>query len=379
MSIGMKKLIFGPRMWILLILTVLVFGALFALQWYGKKMMNEAMNNAGPQSVTVSSAVAEVVTWQPTVSAVGTVRAIQGAGLSTEASGIVATINFDNGVDVEAGDTILTLASDTDRAQLAAFEAAAKLAEIELERARTLLKQRSLSQSEADRRQSELDQARANVETQKARIEEKTLRAPYDGRLGIRHVNVGDFVSAGDPIITLQSLDPLYVNFTLPEQYSSSVSPGVSLDLRVEALSGELFEGEITAVSPLIDPDTRNFAVQATVSNPEQRLKPGMFAAISLPIGEERTEIAIPQTAVSFRPYGNSVFVISKSGDARTVSQRFVTLGARRGDMVAVTDGLDEGEVVATSAILKLRSGIPVTIDNSVTPNASLTPAPENG
>ncbi len=375
----MKKLIFGRRLWILLIATVVIFGGVFAAQWYGKRMMNQAMDEMGQGPATVSAAETREITLQPRVSAVGTLKPVNGANLTTEVPGIVSEIHFDNGATVEKGDVILTLDSEVDRAQLAALEATARLAELELERARTLVAQRNVSESELDRRQSELDQARANAEAQKARIEQKTLRAPYDGQLGIRRFNVGDYVAAGEPVISLQALDPLFVNFTLPGRHNAAVAPGVTVRARVDALADGTFEGEVTAIEPSVDPDTRNFQLQATIDNPEKRLKPGMFATLSLPLGEAGKRIMVPQTAVSYRPYGNSVFVIEETNGSLRVTQRFVTLGETRGDLVAVTEGLSTGERVATSGLLKLRSGLGVKIDNSITPSAELNPNPDNG
>lgn len=375
----MKKLMFGRRLWIILIATVVIFGGVFVAQWYGKRMMNQAMDQMGQGPATVSATQARVVNLQPRVSAVGTLMPVNGADLTTEVPGIVREIHFDNGAAVEKGDVILTLDSEADRAQLAALEAAARLAELELERARTLVAQRNLSKSELDRRQSELDQARANARAQKARIEQKTLRAPYDGQLGIRRFNVGDYVAAGEPIIGLQALDPLFVNFTLPARHNDTVAPGTEVQARVDALMNGTFSGEVTAIEPSVDPDTRNFQLQATISNPEQRLKPGMFATLSLPLGEAGRRVMVPQTAISYRPYGNSVFVIEETGGTLKVVQRFVTLGETRGDLVAVTEGLSAEERVATSGLLKLRSGLRVKIDNSITPTADLNPTPDNG
>jgi|TARA_R100000005_G_scaffold96288_1_gene82099 membrane fusion protein (multidrug efflux system) len=374
-----KKVLFSLRMWLMLLITLLVFGGLFGMQWFGNKKMNEFMDNMPVQPATVTAMEAGTALWRDSVESVGTLVAIRGAELATEVPGTVETIHFENGAAVEAGDAIITLNSAPDRAQLAELQAAAELARLELERARRLVAQRNISESELDQRSSLLEQARARVAAQQARIEQKTLRAPYAGRLGIRRFNVGDYVQAGDTVIALQALDSLYVNFSLPEQYSQQVAAGMPVQARLEALDGRIFEGTVTAISPVVDPNTRNFTLQATLPNPEELLRPGMFARLVLPIGIELERVVVPQTAIAYRPYGDSVYVITEQEGALRVSQRFVTLGPVRGDLVAVEEGLDPGERVATSGLLKLDGGMPVNVDNSSPPAAELEPQPDNG
>ena len=374
-----KKFLFGLRMWLMLLVTLLVFGGLFGMQWFGNKKMNEFMDNMPVQPATVTAMEAGTALWRDSVESVGTLVAIRGAELATEVPGTVETIHFDNGAEVAAGAAILTLNSAPDRAQLEELQAAADLARQELERARRLVEQRNISESELDQRVSLLQQAKARVAAQQARIEQKTLRAPYAGRLGIRRFNVGDYVQAGDTVIALQALDSLFVNFSLPEQYSQQVEAGMPVEARLEALDGRTFAGTVTAISPVVDPNTRNFALQATLPNPEELLRPGMFARLVLPIGIELERVVVPQTAIAYRPYGDSVYVIQERDGALQLSQRFVTLGPVRGDMVAVEEGLDPGERVATSGLLKLDGGMPVKIDNTSPPAAELDPQPDNG
>jgi len=375
----MKNTLFGKRMWLMLIATLLIFGGVLGMQWYGSKMMNEAMDNMPVPTAVVSAAEASTASWQPSVDSVGTLVAIRGAELATEVPGTVENILFDNGALVQKGDTIMTLNSAPDRAELKALEAAQELAAIEMRRANKLVEQRNISKSELDQRSSQLDQARARVAAQQARIDQKTLRAPYSGRLGIRRFNIGDYVQTGDTIIELQALDRLYVNFSLPEQYSRQVKTEMTVQAQLQALEDEDFQGTITAIAPVIDPETRNFTLQATLDNRDDMLRPGMFARLTLPLGDEVERVIVPQTAIAYRPYGNSVYVIKGEGDQLKVSQRFVTLGPMRGDMVAIAEGLEPGERIATSGLLKLDSGVPVKIDNSVQPDASLTPQPDNG
>lgn len=366
-------------MWVILLAALLVFGGLFGMQWYGKKKMNQAMDNRPRSTVTISTAAARSTRWQSTVAAVGTLSPINGAALATEVSGIVQHIFFDNGDSVVAGDVILELRTAPDRAELKALEAAAELAKLESERAQSLVGERNISRSELDRRATELDQARAQVLAQQARIEQKRLRAPFAGQLGIRRYNVGDYVVAGDTVIELQSLQRLYVDLTLPDRYSGSVKPGMEIDLLVPALGGNRYPAVINAVAPTVATETRNFALQAIVENRDGALRSGMFARLTLPLGEPSQQVIVPRTAISYRPYGNSVYVLEEQNGAQTVSQRFVTLGESRGDMVAIVKGLKAGETVASSGLLKLGSGVPVKVDNSTLPDASEQPTPENG
>lgn len=378
----MRKLLFGRRMWVILILTLLVFGALFFLQWFGKQKMNEFFDNMPAPEVTVSSAEAYALEWIPTVHVAGSLVAVDGANLTTEVSGIVAEIHHPNGGEVEEGDAVISLVADTDRAELDALRATAKLAEIELQRTQSLFERETLSRSELDRRQSELDQAQASVAAQQARLAQKVLRAPFAGRLGIRRVNVGQYVAAGDAIISLQKLDPLYVNFTLPEQYSRQVQPGLRVSVSVGSADAEPVEGDITAIEPEVDAITRNFAVQATIPNSEALLRPGMFAYIEVPLGAAESVTVLPQTAISHRSFGTFVYVLtpidSSPEEVYQVSQRFVSLGNSLGDLVVVSN-IKPGEKVANSGLLKLQAGSTVRINNAVTPGAELSPSPPSG
>lgn len=369
----------NKRMIVILSATVLVFGGTLGAKWVANRMMNEYLNAMPEVPATVSSAEAREVEWTRRVTAVGTLAAIQGADLTTEVGGIVEAIHFDSGSEVKAGDLIITLVSDTDRAELAALDAAARLAEIERDRVRSLWQRKSVSKAELDKRETELAQAQANARAQQARLAQKALRAPYDGRLGIRRVNIGQFIAAGDPMIALQSLDPIHLNFTLPEQWYAAVTAGQSASVQVDALGGGEFAGSLTAIEPTIDKNTRNFAVQATIANPQRLLRPGMFARLSIDLGEPDTLVVIPRSAINFNPYGNSVFILAKGKDGKTrAQQRFVQTGDIRGDVVAVSEGLAPGETVASSGLLKLRNGSLVTINNTVVPEASTNPTPVN-
>lgn len=369
----------NKRMIIILLLTLLVFGGLFAGKWYGQQMMSEYLNTMAQAPVTVSSTEAKVALWQQQVSAVGTLSAIQGADLTAEVSGIVDSIRFENGAEVKAGAIIASINSATDRAELASLEAQVRLAELERDRVAALWQRKSIAKSMLDKQQTELEQAEALVAAQRARIEQKLIRAPFTGRLGIRQINVGQYVAAGDPVIALQSLDPLYLNFTLPEERYTQVHVGQRVEALVDALDGKAFAGEITAIEPSIEQSTHNFDVQATLANKTQVMRPGMFTRIHVNLGEPSEKIIIPRTAISFNPYGNSVFLLTPGDDGQLIAQqRFIQTGEERGDVVAVNQGLAVGEMIATSGLLKLRNGSIVSLNNTVQPEASVSPVPHN-
>lgn len=369
----------NKRMTIILLLTALIFGALFAQKWYGKRMMAEYLKTMGQAAVTVSSIEARSMPWRQQISTVGTLAAIHGADLTTEVSGIVDTIRFENGAEVKAGDIIASLTNATDLAELASLEASVRLAELERDRIEQLWKTKSVAKSLLDKQQTELDKSRALAKAQQARLEQKLIRAPFDGHLGIRHINVGQYIAAGDPVIALQSLDPIYLNFTLPEERYTELNVGQEINVQADALSGQNFIGNITAIEPSVEQNTRNFHIQATLDNHQHSLRPGMFARIQIMLGEPVDKIVIPRTAINFNPYGNSVFILENNADNKLVSnQRFVQTGAEKGDLVTIEKGLAVGERVATSGLLKLRNGSAVELNDAVQPNAVESPTPHN-
>ncbi|MBA3732087.1 MAG: efflux RND transporter periplasmic adaptor subunit [Gammaproteobacteria bacterium] len=382
---------------------LLVFGGLMFAKWFGDKQMNAFFDNMPEPPVTISSAQVQQGRWPREVETVGTFAAVNGAQLATEASGIVDDISFKNGSAVKAGEIILRLNTDIEVAELNALEAAARLAEIELERVRSLYESNNVSRAEVDIRQTQADQARANLDAQRARVEQKTIVAPVSGVLGIRQVNLGQYVEAGSAIVTLQSLDPIFLNFMLPEQRLTDISAGQLVTAHGSAFADEPFHGVVTAIEPRVEQSTRNFMIQATIDNPDGHLRPGMFARVELAFGAPQEVLTVPQTAINFNPYGNSVYVIREArvpaqspppgnrepapaGSAQateqpprlTVVQRFIRTGARRGDLISVTDGLRAGERVATSGLLKLRNEAVVNINNKIRPEADVSPTPPN-
>ncbi len=381
------------RMFWMLLGALVVFGGVFAVKAMIAKGTNEFFDNMPQPAVAVSSAVAQKQKWSAAGEAVGTFVAVNGTDVTTEAGGVVRAIEFEAGQPVKAGDVLVRLNTANELATLKALEASARLAGVQRDRWMQLARDQLVSTDEAQQRATAAATAQAQVEAQRALIAQKTIRAPFSGVLGIRKVNLGQFVAPGDPIVSLQQLDPIYLDFTLPEQQLGKVKEGTLVRATVDAIPGQVFEGRVTAVEPQVDPDTRNFRAQATLANPGNALRPGTFAHVGFDTGGEQDVVVIPQTAVSFNPYGNAVFVISKvprkegekdmqgkplTGDKLVVQQRFVTTGATRGDLIAVTKGLKPGEQVVTSGLLKLRNDAEVTINNKVQPAAEARPKPEN-
>ncbi|HEY7884914.1 MAG TPA: efflux RND transporter periplasmic adaptor subunit [Cellvibrionaceae bacterium] len=368
------------RMIIMLVAVGIVFGGIFGFKFWLGGFLNNMFDNMPMPVATITATHVTEDNWTPEATAVGSFRAINGAELTTQANGIVVGIHFDNGDEVTEGQRLISLDTSTDEADLERLQAAEKLASLELGRYQQLHKEGNISESELQRRQSEADQATATVRAQQARINQKVIRAPFDGISGIRQVNLGQYVSAGSSVVAVQSLDPIYLNFTLPEQQLSSVRTGQSMRVRVDAYPDQSFTGVITAIEPGINESTRTFTVQATLDNPELMLRPGMFGRVSMDRGEPQHVLLIPQTAIQFNPYGNSVFVIREEDDQLKVTRRFIRTGERRGDMIAVLDGLELGDRVATSGLLKLRNDGVVNISDNeeLEPSADVNPSPAN-
>ncbi|MCG5510141.1 efflux RND transporter periplasmic adaptor subunit [Ectothiorhodospira lacustris] len=368
------------RMILMLLAVSLLLGAVFGYKAFIGALITDIFDNMPEPVATITATEAGEQVWRPQLEAVGSFAAVQGAELTTEVSGIVQEILFENGARVRAGEMLLRLDSRTDMAQLRRLEAAARLANLELERARRLVRQNNISEAEVQRRESEAEQAAAAVQEQAARIQQKTLTAPFSGQLGIRRVNPGQFLSAGDPVVSLQALDPIYLNFSLAERRIGEVVAGQPLQVMVDAYQ-DSFEGRVKAIEPAMQASTRTFEVQAILPNAEQRLRPGMFGRVTLDVGESATVVVVPQSAVSFNPYGDSVYVIQPGeGDELRVRQRFVRTGMRRGDLVVILEGLEPGERVATSGLLKLRNNAVVRIsdDPDLQPGEEAAPTPPN-
>ena len=381
------------RMILMLIAALVIFGGVFGIKAMIGAQTNKFFDNMPQPAVAVSSAQARTQAWSDEGEAVGTFVAVNGADVTTEAGGVVRSIEFDAGQPVRAGAVLVRLNAANELATLRSLEAAAKLAQVQATRWQQLGKDKLVSLDDVQTRVTAAATAKAQVDAQRALIEQKTIRAPFSGVLGLRKVNLGQFVSPGDAIVSLQQLDPIYLDFSLPEQRLGTMVEGTMVRATVDAMPGAVFDGRVTAVEPLVDPNTRNFKAQATVQNPDGKLRPGSFAHVGFALGGERQVVVIPQTAVSFNPYGNAVFVITKvkrkegetdmqgkplTGDKLIVTQRFVKTGATRGDLIAVTEGLKAGEQVVTSGLLKLRNDAEVTINNKVQPSADSQPETAN-
>ncbi len=334
-----------------------------------------------PTKVTVTEVQADK--WESVLRSVGSLVAVQGVTVAADLPGKVVEILFEAGGRVEAGDLLLQQEIRSEEAQLPGAEAAVVLAKSNLDRARQLLARKVIPVAEYDAAVAEHRQAVAQADNIRAAINKKKIRAPFAGRLGIRLVNLGQYLKEGDGIVSLQSLDPIYVNFQLPQHDLVHLRTGLPVRLTFDSLPGETIEGEITTVNPEVDPVTRNIRVQATISNPGDFLRPGMYADVAVVLPEERRVLAIPATAVLYAPYGDSVFIVEEKKDEsgkvnKALRQQFVRLGEGRGDFMAVTEGLQEGVTVVSTGVFKLRNGMAVEIDNSLAPDFVLQPKPEN-
>lgn len=374
------------RMIIMLILAGVVFGAVFGMKWFGNKMMVDYIETMPIPPVTISTTTGKSFTWENQVEAIGNLVPVQGADISTDVGGIITELHFESGDRVEKGAPLVTLDSDTERGELRRLQAQAELAKLNLERRQKLYKLEAISKSDLDAVKAEADAAQAALQSQAARIAQKAIRAPFAGQLGIRQVSTGQFVAAGTPLVTLQSLDPIDVDFSLPEQYLADISTGLPVSVTVEAYPGDVFEGTVLAVEPRVDESTRNVRLRARLANADLKLRAGQFGQVELRLPGEQTVLAVPRTAINYSSYGASVFVVTgdreaaqkEDGKPLTVTQRFVRLGAARGDFVAVTEGLEADDEIASSGLLKLRNDQPVVINNEIQPDAELAPTPAN-
>jgi membrane fusion protein (multidrug efflux system) len=370
------------RMVIMLVAVAIVLGAIFGFQVFKSIMIKKFMSAMSSPPQTVSTSKAAFSEWQPNIEAVGSLRAVKGADLSLEVSGIVDSISFNSGDDVDQGALLLKLRSDDDVAKLESLQATAELNQITSDRDEKQFKLQAVSQANLDTDAANLKNAKAQVAQQQAVLDKKTLRAPFAGHLGIRAVDLGQFLSAGTVIVTLQALDPIFVDFFVPQQAIGQVRIGQTATIKIDAFKDQPFTGEISAVNPRVDASSRNVQVRATLKNADHRLIPGMYATIDISTGAPKSYITLPQTAITYNPYGDTVYIVdSKGNDADgkphlIARQTFVTTGDTRGDQVAVLKGVDEGETVVTAGQLKLHNGSTVLIDNSITPKSDAAPVP---
>jgi membrane fusion protein (multidrug efflux system) len=362
---------------LMLLAMVVIVGGVIGYKLFGRHMMNVSLAAQKPPPAVVSTAEARAIDWQPSLHAIGSFAATQGITVSAQLDAAVTKIAFEPGAVVEAGQLLVQQDVSTELAQLDSADAAAKLAALNLERATELRGRGSNTQSDLDAATASAQQARAAAAAIQSVIAKKTIRAPFAGRAGIRLVNLGQFLRSGTAIVPLQTLDPIFFNFTLPQQNAARIAPGQAIAVTVDAFPGEVFAGEVSAKNPTIDEATRSLQVQATLQNRDGRLQPGMFGAaeVQLPVAEK--VITVPLTAIVYNPYGNAVYLVepaTRDVPELTVRQQFVQTGTRRGDQIAITKGVPAGALVVTAGQLKLRNGATIVINNAVATADSATP-----
>lgn len=375
MTKGMTK-----RMIIMLLLTMMVFGGIYAFQQFRNKMIQQSIKGGANPPQSVSTTVAHLSTWQPTVEAVGNLRASSGTSLAAEVAGLVTAIHFDSGTMVKAGQLLVELNAAPFIAQLEQLKAAAMLAKQTYDRDLAQLKVQAVSKAAVDISAANLKSARAQVTMQEAIIAQRKIRAPFSGRLGIRQVDLGQYLALGTTLVNLQKLDPMYLDFSVSQVQMDMVRVGEKVTLLTSAFPDKAFTGTISAIEPQVDISTRTLKVRASVANPDNELLPGLFATVRVNRGDKKQHITLPNAAIAYNPYGSTVFVVKSGGKGADgkpklmVEQRFVTTGATRGDQVAVLSGLKVNDVVVTAGQLKLRNGTPVFINNSVQPSNNPNP-----
>jgi membrane fusion protein (multidrug efflux system) len=369
------------RMTIMLV-ALAIFVVLIAL-WKVKLILGGIAEGKkfAPPPDTVTTVVARAQKWQPTLKAVGSLKAVNGVTVSTDLAGIVSSIAFESGTPVKKGDLLVQLDTRQEESQLRSAEARRDLAKVNLERQNDLLMKKAASQSEYDSAAAEFRQAEAAVDDARAIIARKTIVAPFDGLLGIRMLDPGQYLNVGAPIVPLQSLDPIHVDFSLPQQYLDQIATGGEIRIKAEGVAGVEFDGAISAIDSRVDEITRNIALRGTIPNPERKLRPGMYVSVEVLLPEKEGVIAIPASAISYAPYGDSVFVVeSKTGPdgkpMKQLLQQFVKVGPSRGDQVSIQSGVKAGDEVVSSGVFKLRSGAPVFVNNAVQPGNEPSPKP---
>ena len=346
------------------------------------QIVKMARSSSMMPATTVTSAVVKEEDWAPRLSAIGSVSAVQGAMLSTDLAGTVAEVKFENGAVAKKGDVLVRLDASSEEGQLRTAEADLELARNDLARTRDLAARRVISKAELDAAESKFKQKEGAVGNMRAMVGKKEVRAPFDGQLGIRQVNIGQMINAGQQVVALTALDPVYVDFALPQQELAKLSTGLEVVVRSDAISGREFKGKLTAMNSNVDNVTRNVTLQASLENPDHALRPGMFAKVEVSLPEKHKALVVPGSAISYAPFGDSVFVIETKKDEKTgkesqsIRQQFVKVGEARGDFVSINDGLKGNETIVSTGVFKLRNGMPVTINNDLAPKPQLNPTP---
>jgi membrane fusion protein (multidrug efflux system) len=372
------------HMLIMLILVGLLFGGIFGYQAFKSHMIKQYLSNNHIPPVAVSAIQAKLEPWEPKIRATGTLRAINGVDVTTEMAGLIKTTLFIPGQDVQEGDVIIELNADVEAAQLKVLEAQAELAKITLHRDRQQFAVHGVSQATLDTDETTLKSTTAQVAQQAATLAKKTIRAPFTGRLGISAVNPGQYLNPGDKIVTLQALDPIKVDFYLPQQNLPQLSTKQDVVFTTDTYPGLTFKGKITTINPKVDVSTRNVEVVAILANPDRKILPGMYGVVDIKTGSAKSHLTVPQTAISYNPYGNLVYILKEQGKDNggnplyVATQKFVTVGETRGDQIQVLKGLEKGDLIVTAGQLKLKNGSVVSINNTVVPTNDQMPQLKN-
>ncbi|KTD70161.1 hemolysin D [Legionella steelei] len=377
----MKEIFLKKQMIIMLVAVGLLFGLIFGWKAFGNYMMQQYFLQNKSPAVTVSTMKVESSLWQPTLKAVGSMRARLGVNVTTELAGMVQTIYFTPGSIVKKGTVLVQLNADAELGQLHSLQAQVELAKITYNRDKAQYAVRAVSRQVVDTDEWNLKNLQAQVAQQAATVEKKTIRAPFDGQLGINNTNPGQYLNVADTVSTLQALDPLYADFYLPQQDLAQLELGQTVKVVTNTFPKKVFLGKITTIEPIVDSATRNVQVEATIPNPDYQLKPGMFTQVEVETGAKQSFLTLPQSAISFNPYGDIVFLVKDSGQkdkdnkpVLVVKQIFVKVGETRGDQIAILQGLHEGDIVVTSGQLKLKNGSHVLINNKIQPSNDASP-----
>lgn len=372
------------RMTIMLAIAGLIFGGVIVFLVVRGIFIKQYIASMGQPPQTISTTTVNFENWEPTISAVGTLKAQKGTDITPQLAGIVSEIPFESDSDVKQGDLLVGLANEDDVAKLKALEADANLARLTYNRTKELVRSRAVSQAQLDNATANLKSAMAQVAAQQALVDKKQIRAPFDGHVGIRLVDIGQYLTAGQKITTLQALDPIYIDFTLAQRDINLVAVDQSIAITTDAYPGKTFNGKVIALDPKLDPITRNIAVRAQLTNADHKLLPGMFASITITTGVKEKKLTLPQTAITYNPYGETIFLVVKGtpdADGKTpliAQQKFVKTGTTRGDQVAIVSGVDEGQIVVSSGQLKLKNGTPVIINNDMPLPNDADPQPQD-
>lgn len=368
------------RLVIVIGLVILLVGGVVGFNMVKAHFIKQAMAQNATVPQTVSTATAQFSDWQPQVQAVGSLRAIHGVEVTTEVAGLVRNVAFKSGADARAGQTLVQLNADPDVAQLQALTAEANLAGLVYHRDYIQYQAQAIGKAQLDTDAANLKSTQEQQAAQAALVAKKTVRAPFGGRLGITTINPGQYLNPGDPIVTLESVDPIYVDFRLPQDNLARVAVGQTVHVATDTFGGSDFVGKITSIDSLIDPSTRNFQAEAIVQNPEHKLLPGMFVRTTVDAGAQQHYLTLPQTAITYNPYGDTVYLVrnpATAGGHPTAELTFVTLGPTRGDQVAVVKGIKEGDVVVSSGQLKIKNGTQLVVNNKVLPLSEPNPTPQ--